>query len=44
MYFYRSQFEAEPGLEMTDMFHNNSEGLKIVIDNCEIGGFHLTST
>ena len=36
MYFYRSQFEAEPGLEMTDMFHSNSEGLKIVIDNCDI--------
>ena len=47
MYIYRSQFEAEPGLEMTDMFHSNSEGLKIVIDNCKISGifggsyFHL---
>ena len=36
MYFYRSQFEAEPDLEMTDMIHNNSEELKIVIENCEI--------
>ena len=36
MYFYRSQFEAEPGFEMIKQFHSNSEGLKIVIDNCEI--------
>ena len=43
-YFYRSQFEAEPVLEMIKLFHNNSEGLKIVIDNCKINGsfyFHL---
>ena len=36
MYFYRSQIEVEPSLEMIDIFHNNRKGLKIVIDNCEI--------
>ena len=45
MSFFRSQFEAEPGLEMTDMFHNNNEELKSVIDNCEIlGNWNFTST
>ena len=36
IHFYRSQFEKEPDLEKIKQFRDNSEGLEIVFDKCEI--------